>query len=413
VRVLWLTPELPYWPGGSGGSTRQWFLIRALRAAGHEVDVVAPVHATQREGVATLRRLGVGLHLHTRPESRVEETARALGARPALAADAARLPVTAWQVEVFWTALRERARAAIAQSRPDVVTVEHDWAARWVRDLPPGLPAALTLHNLSWIYYAKRAAAATGAPQRAALGGEARRFAAFDRTWLPRYAALATMSADDARLAQDLTGQDSTVIPNGVDTAALAVGAPSAAPVALFTGTFGYPPNAEALAWLLEDIWPRVTQRLPDARLVVVGRDVPPAIARLADPQTVELAGWVAEMPPYFARARAVLVPMRSGAGTRLKVLDGLAAGRALVATTMGAEGVDVTADEDVLIADGAEAFAAATVRALTDDALTARLGAAARSLAEHAYDWRTIGARYTALLEGVATRGALSSAAS
>lgn len=411
MRVLWITPELPYWPGGSGGSTRQFHLIRTLRDAGHEVDVVAPVHHGQREGVASLAQTGAGLHLVDRGGSRVAETARALSRRPRLAADAALLPVMAWQVEVFWTRLREQVGAALARE-PDVINVEHDWSARWDLDLPAAIPKALTLENLSWRYYQARAAAATGV-QRTLLEAEARRFLDFDRRHLGRYGALATMSRDDARFLREDVGLDSTVIPNGVDTAALDVGAPSAAPNALFTGTFGYPPNAEALEWLLRDIWPRVTAALPAARLSVVGRDVPPAIAALADPETVTLAGWVPEMPPWFAQARAVLVPMRSGAGTRLKVLDGLASGRPLVTTTMGAEGVEVTDGEHVLMADGADAFAAATVRALTDDPLTARLGAAGRALAQEVYDWRAIGARYAALLEGLADRGGSSSACS
>lgn len=407
MRILWITPELPYWPGGSGGSTRQFQLIRALRGQGHEIDVVAPVHDAQRDGVASLAGTGAGLFLVGRGTSRVAETARALSRRPRLAADAALLPVMAWQVDVFWTRLREQVDAALARE-PDVINVEHDWAARWGRELPPAIPTVLTLENLSWRYYRNRAAAATGV-QRVLLEAEARRFLDFDRRHLGRYAALAAMSPDDARFLREDLGLDATVVPNGVDTSALDVGAPSAAPIALFTGTFGYPPNAEALEWLLRDIWPRVVARLPAARLNVVGRDVPPAIAALADPETVTLAGWVPEMPPWFARARAVLVPMRSGAGTRLKVLDGLASGRPLVTTTMGAEGVDVADDVHVLMADGAEAFAAATVRALTDDPLAARLGAAGRALAQDVYDWRAIGARYAALLERVAASGAAS----
>jgi glycosyltransferase involved in cell wall biosynthesis len=411
MRILWITPELPYWPGGSGGSTRQFHLIRALHRSGHEVDVVAPVHQAQRDGVASLAATGAGLYLTDRGTSRVGETARALSRRPRLAVDAVQVPVMAWQVDVFWTRLREQAAAALAR-RPDVINLEHDWAARWGLDLPPDVPVVLTLENLSWRYYEARAAAASGA-QRTLLAAEAKRFLDFDRRHLGRYAGRATMSPGDARILHDDLGLQSSIIPNGVDTAALDVGAPSAAPTALFTGTFGYPPNAEALEWLLRDIWPRVVAQLPAARLVVVGRDVPPAIAALADPGTVTLAGWVPAMPPYFAQARAVLVPMRSGAGTRLKVLDGLASGRALVTTTMGAEGVEVRVGEHALFADGAEAFAAATVRALTDDALTARLGAAGRALAQDVYDWRAIGARYAALLEGLAARGASASAAS
>jgi glycosyltransferase involved in cell wall biosynthesis len=98
-----------------------------------------------------------------------------------------------------------------------------------------------------------------------------------------------------------------------------------------------------------------------------------------------------------------VLVPIRSGGGTRLKVLDGLASGRPIVSTAMGAEGIDVRDGEEALIADDPAAFAAAAVRVLGDPALAERLGAAGRRLAERDYDWRPIGARLADLFEALA----------
>jgi glycosyltransferase involved in cell wall biosynthesis len=401
MRVLWLTPELPFAPGGTGGATRQFQLIRVLVERGHAVDVVAPVHPAQVDGARLLRAAGATLHAAPRPASRVGETLGALARRPSLALDAARLPVVAWQVEVFWTSLRPLALAALDQ-QPDVLVIEHDWAARWAADLPTGTaPRTVTLQNLSWRYYTSRAAAASG-PAAALLRLEARRFAAFDRRRLPAYAARVTMSQDDAAAMEADLGLGSAVIPNGVDTSALAATPLPAEPVALFTGTFDYPPNAEALAWLLSGIWPRVLERRADARLLVVGRDVPERLAAQAGP-SVQVAGWVPEMQPWFDRARVVIVPMRSGGGTRLKVLDGLASGRPLVTTTMGAEGVALAAGEQTLIADEGEAFADAVLRTFADDALATRLGTAGRRLAEDTYDWRAIGARYAELLEAVA----------
>jgi polysaccharide biosynthesis protein PslH len=402
VRVLWLTPELPHWPGGSGGATRQFKLVEQLVARGDEVHVVAPVHRDQRDGARALQAAGVTLHGVDRPASRARETAAALRRRPALAADAARMPLLAWQVEVFWTALRPIALRELARLRPDVVHVEHDWAARWAAGLPRAQPWVCGLENLSWRYYERRAAAAAGL---ARLGHriEARRFAAFDRRHLAAYDLLLTMSRLDDDLLRAVSDVPSVVIPNGVDTRALLARPLPGEPVALFTGSFGYPPNAEALAWLLTEIWPRIVARVPAARLHVVGRDVPGAVAALAG-DSVTLAGWVPEMQPWFDGARVVLVPMRSGGGTRLKVLDALASGRPLVSTTMGAEGIELTDGRDALLADEPGAFAGAAARVLGgDDPLAARLGAAGRRLAEDTYDWRAIGARLAAALDGLA----------
>ena len=401
MRVLWLTPELPFAPGGTGGATRQFHLVKGLVARGHDVDVVAPIHPTQEAGADLLRATGATLLGVRRPASRVRETLAALGRRPALAVDLVRLPVVAWQVEVFRTALWPQAQVALSR-KPDVIVVEHDWAARWVDRLPAGVPRACGLQNLSWRYYESRSGAAQGRLAAAALRAEARRFAAFDRRWLAQFQALMTMSPDDAALASELLGRDSTVIPNGVDTSQVVVNPLPGDPVALFTGTFDYPPNAEALEWLLTGIWPRVSAERPDARLLVVGRNVPPRLEELAG-ESVTIAGWVPEMQPWFDRAQAVLVPMRSGGGTRLKVLDGLASGRPLVTTTMGAEGIAITPDREALLADTEEAFAAAVVRTFGDADLAQRLGAAGRALAEGEYDWRAIGERCADLLQGLA----------
>jgi glycosyltransferase involved in cell wall biosynthesis len=404
MRVLWVTPELPYWPGGSGGSTRQYMLIRELVRHGHAVDVVAPVAPDQREAATALAEIGAELHATQRPDSRVHEVIRALRARPGVAADVLRLPVLAWQVEVFWTMLRTRMREVVGAAAPDVILVEHDWAARWRRELPAGIPAVLALENLSWRYYEQRAAADSG-PRRLALRLEAQRFERFDRRALRSYDALLTMSGSDDQAVKEVSGVPSFVIANGVDTQALTAVPLPAGPVALFTGTFGYPPNAEALEWLLRDIWPRVIAQAHQARLLVVGRGVPEALRRLAGP-SVEIAGFVPEMQPWFDRARAVLIPIRSGAGTRLKLLDGLASGRAIVSTTMGAEGVDVRAGEHLLVADDAQAFATATARVLREPGLAERLGPAARRLAETTYDWRMIGARLESVLERTVAAG-------
>lgn len=404
MRILQLTPEVPRPAGGTGGQTRQFELLRRLAERGDDVTVVAPVHPDDREAVAALPEHGIALRAAHRPAgARGLEVLRALRRRPELAVRLAREPVTAWQTDVFWTALRPLARRAIAERRPDVVLVEHDWAAGWIGDLPAGLPAALTLHNLSWAYHASRARAAPGGAGLA-QGVEARRYAAHDARHLPAYRLLVTMSDLDARIVGDRLGLAAHAVPNGVDTAALDLPPPSGEPVVLFTGRLDYPPNAEALLWLLRDIWPQVRRGHPGARLVVVGRGASPEARALAG-EDVELAGFVPSVAPLFERASVVVVPMLSGGGTRLKVLDALASGRGLVSTRVGAMGVDVRDGEHALLADSAEDVAAAVVRLLGDVALTRRLGASARRLAEERYEWSALGDRLRELLVRASTR--------
>jgi glycosyltransferase involved in cell wall biosynthesis len=406
VRVILLTPELPYAPGGSGGSTRQYQLLRALRQRGAEPVVVAPVHPSQREGSARLAAEGVEVHLEQRPARRAQEVLTAVRERPRLLSAFFREPLLAWQVDVFWTRLRHRLEEAVRAGRPDVIVIDHDWAANWHPFLPAGVPAAITLQNLTWRYYGTRAGGAQGAA-RVALLLEARRWLRHDRRHLRRFDLLIAMSDADAAVARATIGVPAVAVPNGVDTAALrpaAAPAPDAPPLLLYTGTMSYPPNAEGLHWLLDAIWPRIRAALPAAQLVVVGRDSPVEPAAVAS-DGVTIAGWVPEMAPYFAAATAVLVPIRSGGGTRLKVLDGLASGRPVISTTAGAEGIAIGAGEHALLADDAAGFAAAAVRVLSDRALAARIGAAGRELAVRCYDWDALGARFDAELRRLAAR--------
>jgi glycosyltransferase involved in cell wall biosynthesis len=399
VRVLHLTPELPYWPGGSGGATRQFHLLRRLAELGHDVTVVAPMAQAELEGAAGLRAAGVRLEGVERPSSRVAETLGALAREPRLVPRAARLPVLAWQVSVFWARLRERALRSVREGAPDVVIVEHDNAAAWVADLPDTVPAVLELQNVGWHYYENRARAARGLA-RAASGAEARRFRRHDARWFSRYAALVAVSDRDR---EDLAAATSTpveTVPNGVAADELRPAAGDGEPdTLLFTGTLSHPPNAEGIRWFVEAAWPRVRAQRPEAKLLVVGRGPPPAVRRLDSVAGVEVVGPVPDVAPYFERARAVVAPLRSGGGTRLKILEALASGRALVSTAVGREGLDLQHSEHLLVADGAEDFAAATLQLLGDAGLRGRLREAGREAVERRYDWRVLGERLEAVL--------------
>ena len=382
MRVLCVTPELPYAPGGSGGSTRQFHLLRRLVEKGHDVQVVAPVHPTQREGLQRLTEAGVSVRAVLRPPSRAREAAGAVARRPELLARTLDEPLLAWQTDVFWTALRRR----LPRELPDVILVEHDWAARWWEDLPFGIPTALTLHNLSWEYYEARARAAGSRLLRL----EATRFRRHDERYLDRYDLLVAMSDQDREAVRAVSDTRAVVVENGVDTTAFTPAPPAEGPpLFLYTGTMSYAPNAEGLLWLLREVWPLIRERVPGARLRVVGRGAPEEAQRLAGPE-VELTGWVESMTPHFAAATAVLVPILSGGGTRLKVLDAMASGRAIVSTRAGRAGIDA----DLLEADDPAAFADAAAKLAGDPELRERLASAARRRAVEAYDWQALGDR-------------------
>lgn len=400
MKILWLTPELPYAPGGPGGATRQFHLLRRLAQLGHDCVVVAPVTTGQGQAAERLRATGVDLRAVPRPPSRVREVLRALASRPSLAAGVILKPWLAWQVDVFWTELAPVVERTLAEAPYDLLHIEHDWAADWARRVPLDAPRVLTLHNLSWEYYEARARIAKGL-RGALLRAEARRFRSFDRREFDAYDLLVTLSDADREGIQHLSGTRCEVVPVGVDTDGLALPAADAnpaEPVLLFTGTLRWAPNREGLLWLLREVWPMVRDRSPSARLVIVGAHPPAEALSLAD-ERVEFTGYVDDIRPSFERASVILVPILSGSGVRLKLIDGLATGRPVVATPLGALGFEVRDGEHLLIADSAQAFADAVSRLLADGELRARIGAAGLRLAQEHYDWAVIGDRYAAML--------------
>jgi glycosyltransferase involved in cell wall biosynthesis len=196
-----------------------------------------------------------------------------------------------------------------------------------------------------------------------------------------------------------------TVIPNGVDTAYCV---PSdevcAKPLAelsmTFVGKMDFRPNIDAMTWFCANILPRIRTKIPLAHILIVGHKPAPRIAALKQQPGVEITGWVSDPRPYIADAAVYVVPLRMGSGTRLKVLEAMAMGKAIVSTTRGVEGIEVTPGHDVVIADPPETFARAVIDLLRDPARRRLLGRNTRALAESKYDWRAIVPKFEQVYE-------------
>jgi glycosyltransferase involved in cell wall biosynthesis len=399
VRLLVLSPLLPR-TGASGGQTRELHLLRRLAELGHEVVVCCPVPAAQRDFVEA----GLDVRAAHRP-SRATEVVTAVQRRPALAALLVSRPLASWQLEVLWEGMRPAVEEELGRRRPDAALVVWDLAAAWREHLPPGLPTAIDLHDVSWEYVRSRAQTRSG-PAAAALRLESARLRRFTRRRLPRYDAVVCVSeAEAARVRAVAPGAPApAVVPNGVDLAAFAPAPePDGPPTVLFTGTMNYPPNADGALWLASEVWPRVRGARPGARLLIVGRDPGRAVQRLDGRDGIEVAGGVPDMAPYFAAAHVVAVPIRSGGGTRLKVLEAAASGRAVVSTRLGAEGLELRAGTEIVLADEPGAFAEALLGLLADPARRGHMAAAGRAAVEARYGWPALGDRLADVLERVA----------
>jgi glycosyltransferase involved in cell wall biosynthesis len=404
MRILVLSPLVPAL-GGSGGHTREAHLLARLAERGHEVAVCCPVPPGQAAMVDAARRAGLEVRGADRPSSRVAEVLAALRRRPGLAAAIPVRPLASWQLEVLWEEMRDDVRAELA-GRPDVALVIWDLAAAWRAHLPDGLPTVLACHDASWDYIAARARRASGA-RRAALGLEARRLRGLARRWLPRYDGVVCVSEDDAQRIRALDpALRPEVVPNGVDLRGFAaVPEVDGPPTVLFTGTMNYHPNTEGALWLAREAWPVVRRRSPGARLLIVGREPPRAVRALDGADGITVTGAVPAMAPYFASAHVVAVPILSGGGTRLKLLEAAAAGRPVVSTTRGAEGLALHGGRELLLADEPASFAAAVTALLEDPQRRRALAVAAREVVAARYGWPALGDRLAELLERVAAR--------
>lgn len=400
-RILFLTPQPPN-RTRQGAAIRNWNLMAQL-AQRHDIDLLTFVG--EREGGGTARgksddpwRTAVMVPAPRRSWRR--------RLRTLALSDRADMADRLWSPP-FARCLRER----LAREAYDIVQGEGVELARYLlllpQLLPPPRPRPLLVfdcHNAEYVLQRRAAATDLRRTRRWLPAGYSlvqwQRLRRFERQALRACDLAACVSETDAQALQVLAPERPLVIaPNGVDTAYYSPeGMPRQLPRfgLVFSGTLDYRPNVDAVGWFIEQVWPLLrageTGRRGGAlRLALVGRNPTPEITRLVLRDGVAVTGSVADDRPYFAGATVYILPMRYGGGVRLKLLNALAMGGAIVATRAGCEGVPVRDGEQLLLADTAEDFAAAIERLLADPPLRARLGAAGRAFVQRHYDWAGI----------------------
>jgi glycosyltransferase involved in cell wall biosynthesis len=242
-----------------------------------------------------------------------------------------------------------------------------------------------------------------------AMRAEARRYQRYVGRVLGRFNAAVAVSTIEAEELRGMSEIRVHVIPSGVDTEAIRPAQePASPPRLLFAGTLGYAPNAQGITWFAQEVWSTVRREFPDARLDIVGRDPSPGVRGLGDRDGITVVGPVPEMPPYYADAHVAVVPILTGAGIRVKIIEAMANQRAIVSTSLGWEGLPgLEPGRHLLVADSPADFANATLRLLRDAQLRGRLALEARRLAEERYDWRGLGDEQEAVLAAVLGRTA------
>ena len=373
-RALMLSPELPY-PLQGGGALRTASLLNYL-AQHHTVDLILFRHLDSQHPAESLppnlidRVLVLELPRHSRnPVPRVLRNASRLvrGVPPLLD----RFRGFANPISNFLNNHRYR-----------VAVIEHFWCAPYHAVLNPRADSIiLDLHNIESTLHQTEAAAAFSLPERLAHQHFARLYGNMERSWIPHFNEVLTASEADRTHIQQVA-QAVTVFPNSIPWHVLP-DVPEEEVIAL-SGNFDYHPNQTAVAWFAKHIWPTLAARHPNLKWRLIGMN-PGSVRHLVSHLPgIEFSGPVPDAITELARARAVIVPLLSGSGTRLKIVEAWAAGRAVISTPLGAEGFP---PENLMVAS-CENFLNALETVLTDCAVRARFAAKGRTCYEQSLTW-------------------------
>jgi sugar transferase (PEP-CTERM/EpsH1 system associated) len=262
-------------------------------------------------------------------------------------------------------------------------------------------PVVLFTHNVEAEIWRRHAETTNSWIARVLYGIQHRRMLRFEGQTLRRFDGVLAVSDADretfARLYPGAARQPVHVVPTGVDTTFFAPGETppeserNAGRSLIFTGSMDWLPNEDAMLFFCREILPLIRAEEPDVTLSIVGRAPTPAVRRLASEQGVQVSGRVDDVRPYMREAAVYVVPLRIGGGTRLKIFEAMAMGKAVVSTTVGAEGLPVVGGEHLLLADEPRGFARAVVRLLRDVERRRGVEQAARKLVVEQFDWSVV----------------------
>jgi len=400
MNILFLSTWYPH-PPDNGSKLRTYYLLKAL-AQSHRVTLASFAFDTARpDEPADLRTWCQDIRvvrLDPFAFNRASALRTFLSPRPV-----ASRPVPA-MTRLVADLLRDRTFEVIIASTEMMA----DYALRARRALP-GAVCILEEHNSGTRWMHERYLAQRTPVQRLRCWVSWRKTIAYEGRLLRRFDLITMVSEQDRAATLSVLGREKApvaVVPNGVDCQDRRPGLATPLPDRLvYNGSLTYYANYDAVRYFLREIFPRIRQARPQAHLVVTGSLTGVNTDGLPLDDGVTLTGFVPDVRMVVAQATVCVVPLLDGGGTRLKVLEAMALGTPVVATAKGAEGLDVTDGEHLLLADDPETFARRTVDLLSDADLRQHLAANARRLVEQCYDWDAIGRRFVALVEEAVAR--------
>jgi glycosyltransferase involved in cell wall biosynthesis len=388
MRILFLSNWFPY-PPDNGSKIRIFNMISGL-AREHEVTLISFTDPGSNQTGNHMEDICEAVYAIPKREYNATSVSAIMGIfdqRPRVLVDR------------FMPEMNERIQEEINRGNHDVIIASQMYMAAYL-DGQRNIPAIFEEVEIGVFEDAVTSSSSTLSKFRHQL--TLTKMGAYYKKLFPHYAACTVVSKlEKERLSKLIPGyQHIEIIPNGVDLGHYREFLANPKPSQLiFTGSFTYNPNFEAMEWFTSQVFPQILSQFPDAQLTITGNS---STRNLSDSKGVNLTGYVDDIRPLIASSWVSLVPIFTGGGTRLKILEAFALKTPVIATSKGAEGLEVVHDEHLLTANSPEEYTQQTLRLLQDEQLREKLVSNAYKLVEEKYDWAVIMPKFINLVDQV-----------
>ena len=394
MRLLFLSITVPF-PATDGGRLRVLNLLKQTAQRNRVTFLALETQPTDKEGIEYLRGLGIEAHL-------VSHTSRLppITFRSVSQAVFTRKPLTVARYDV--PTFRRTFHSLLDTGSYDLIHYEMFHTGQYY--LETNARSLLSLQNVDSHIWRRLREQTPNPLRRALFRTQECAFRRFERTMCNRFNLVACASGVDRDLMDEICPElNSDVIPNGVDTTLYQPNHEVEEEATLiYTGSMDWFPNEDAAIYFIDDILPTIQEKRPNLKFYVVGQFPSERLKRYGNRPGVIITGRVDDVKPYIARATVYVVPLRIGGGTRLKILEALAMGKAVVSTSVGAEGLNLSAGDEITIAEESATFADGVLQLMENGCMRRGLGDNGRRRVETEYDWRRIGEKLQRLYEAV-----------
>ncbi len=405
MNILWLSHFVPYPPKG-GCFQRSHNLLKEV-ARGNDVYLVALRNKTSSHPISEMEMAKTELEKFCKQVHLIDISSRISGFSLTTLAmkslfQRKPLSVTMYRFEE----MRRCIKKVIGGVRFDVIHYDTISLAEYIQDVG-GVYNVLNHHGVESFMMRRRVEHEPNPLKKLFYLVESRKLRQYEEENCVKFDLNIAVSVLDKSMLEEIAPSARfEIVENGVDIRYFYPGIDYFGKDRLiFAGRLDQYSNRDAILHFCTRVWPLVRDAIPEMHLTIIGSNPPPRLTDIANnDRRIELLGYVDDVRPYFARAMAVVCPIRDGGGTRVKILDAMAMGMPIISTTIGCEGIDVAPGADLLIADTPDEFLKKIWELYENDTLRAALGTRARKRAEEIYSWDIIGEKLSACYSGLGT---------